>query len=288
MLMKKTLLTLMIVALLVCLCGDTTSYAAAKKDTYEAVCGGLVFDIPADFEEESENEFMSETNMIYMSITENEDIDKDDLLEYQNNEEELLDEVEDLLGEMFEDEEIDSNYDQEMVTLKYKNKRLVGQTYKYKGKDSADGSFYLTWILDKDSGNLDYVVAFFFMPTKETDKLYDDIIASARIYDGKSTKSKDSGKDSGKSSGKDVDQELKAFLDEYEAFIDEYCVFMEGYIKNPGDLSKLSNYSELVEKQSEYMEQLQEYDVGKMSAADYAYFVEVTTRCNKKLLDCLD
>lgn len=37
----------------------------------------------------------------------------------------------------------------------------------------------------------------------------------------------------------------EAFLDEYEAWVDSYAAFMEKYLKNPSDLSLLSDYSKM-------------------------------------------
>ncbi len=81
-----------------------------------------------------------------------------------------------------------------------------------------------------------------------------------------------------------VDPDLKAFLDSYEAFIDDYVVIMQKYQANPSDLSILTDYASMLEKYSTFEETLNQYDSSTMSAADSAYYLEVTTRCYQKML----
>ena len=85
-----------------------------------------------------------------------------------------------------------------------------------------------------------------------------------------------------------VDPELKAFLDSYEKFIDEYVAFMKTYNSDPANaLSMLAEYSQMMASYADFTEKLAQYDENEMSAADAAYYLEVTTRCTQKMLEIL-
>ena len=83
-----------------------------------------------------------------------------------------------------------------------------------------------------------------------------------------------------------VDPELKAFLDSYEDYIDEYVDFMKKYNSDPNNmLSMLGEYGDMMQKYADFAEALDQYDSDNMSAADYKYYIEVTTRCTQKMLE---
>ena len=85
-----------------------------------------------------------------------------------------------------------------------------------------------------------------------------------------------------------VDPELKAFLDSYEKFVDEYVAFMKTYNSDPANaLSMLAEYSRMMGTYADFTEKLAQYDENEMSAADAAYYLEVTTRCTQKMLEIL-
>ena len=85
-----------------------------------------------------------------------------------------------------------------------------------------------------------------------------------------------------------VDPELKAFLDSYEKFVDEYVAFMKTYNSDPANaLSMLAEYSQMMASYADFTEKLAQYDENEMSAADAAYYLEVTTRCTQKMLEIL-
>lgn len=85
-----------------------------------------------------------------------------------------------------------------------------------------------------------------------------------------------------------VDPDLKEFLDSYEAFVDEYVVFMQQYSKNPTDLSLLARYTDIMQKYSDFAVKVEKYDTKEMSTEDAAYYLEVTSRCSRKMLKVLD
>ena len=83
-----------------------------------------------------------------------------------------------------------------------------------------------------------------------------------------------------------VDPQLKAFLDSYEAFVDEYVAFMKRYKADPNNaVAMLDDYSKMMAKYVDFADKVNQYDSKSMSAADAKYYLEVTTRCSKKLLE---
>lgn len=82
-----------------------------------------------------------------------------------------------------------------------------------------------------------------------------------------------------------VDPELKAVLDEYEAFMDEYIAFMGKYENSDNMLDMLSDYAEIMKQYAGYMSTIEKYNPNEMSAADAAYYIEVTSRVSQKLLE---
>ena len=220
--MKKIVRTVIMVTLMICLFGSNVAFAApAKADTTEAIVEGFAVDVPDTFEYDGEG-YMSASDYMYFMFGEGDKISSEDLKQVKGREKEFYAEMQAELEDYFDDEELGGSYDKEIVTLKFKNKKLLGQTMKCKSTQSGGMDLYLTWLLDMDTGNVAYAAGVFLAPSKETDKVYDDIIASARIYDGKTTKDK--------GSAKGVDPELKTLLDDYEAFVDEYCACVEAYL----------------------------------------------------------
>lgn len=83
-----------------------------------------------------------------------------------------------------------------------------------------------------------------------------------------------------------VDPQLKAALEEYEAFVDEYVDFMKKYQADPNNaIGMISEYTSMLTRLAEFSEKINGYDTNKMSKADYAYYVEVLSRIEKKMLD---
>lgn len=82
-----------------------------------------------------------------------------------------------------------------------------------------------------------------------------------------------------------VRPEFKSAMDSYEAFIDEYCAFMKKYSENPSDLGLLADYAGYVKKYADAVKNFEALDNDEMNAAEAAYYIEVSTRVSKKLLD---
>lgn len=93
------------------------------------------------------------------------------------------------------------------------------------------------------------------------------------------------GSNSGSSVNKnDVSSDLVQFLDQYEKFMDDYCSFMKKV--NSGNYD-MNQYTKLLNDLTEYENALAKLDTSKMSTADYAYYMEVITRVNNKLLNSM-
>lgn len=82
-----------------------------------------------------------------------------------------------------------------------------------------------------------------------------------------------------------VSKDFKAAMDAYEAFFDEYCNFMKRYAENPTDMNLLLQYTNYLAKYTEYMEAFDKMGNEPMNDAEMAYYLEVTLRIEKKLLD---
>ena len=83
----------------------------------------------------------------------------------------------------------------------------------------------------------------------------------------------------------EVSADFKAAMDAYEAFIDEYITFIKKYEEEGRPLSMLSEYTELMTQYTEFAETMAAYNGDNLSAADYAYYIEVMGRVSQKLLE---
>lgn len=81
--------------------------------------------------------------------------------------------------------------------------------------------------------------------------------------------------------------EFKEAMDAYEAFYDEYCELMTKYMKNPSDLTLMTQYMELLDKSGEMDEAFEKWDDEDMSPAELQYYLEVTDRVMDKLLKAM-
>jgi hypothetical protein len=79
---------------------------------------------------------------------------------------------------------------------------------------------------------------------------------------------------------------VRETLDEYEAFMNEYIAFMQTYNNASPDqaIAMMDDYLELLDQYTEVMESINNIDTSSMTAEDYAYYIEVTTRVSQNLL----
>lgn len=82
-----------------------------------------------------------------------------------------------------------------------------------------------------------------------------------------------------------IDPDFKAAMDSYEAFVDEYIAFMKKLEDNPSDLELLADYADYLNRYAEAVSNFEKWDRQEMNAEETAYYIEVQTRVNKKLLE---
>ena len=82
--------------------------------------------------------------------------------------------------------------------------------------------------------------------------------------------------------------EFKQTMDDYEAWFDHYCDVMKRYEENSSDLTLLSEMTELLSEETEMLEEMENMDQSEMNAAELAYYLEVTARIKKNLLEVAD
>ena len=124
-------------------------------------------------------------------------------------------------------------------------------------------------------------------------KLNDDIAAcldTLEVSAPASSPAVSSSAESASSSAQPVDggavsPELKEALDSYEAFMDEYIEFMKRYQESDDTTSMLNDYLDYMQQYSDLMAKINAVDTKKLSAVDAAYYVEVTSRVSKKLIE---
>ena len=81
--------------------------------------------------------------------------------------------------------------------------------------------------------------------------------------------------------------EFKEAMDSYEVFFDEYISFMEKYNESANATSMLTDYTNYMTKYADTMNKMSALNNSEMSTAESAYYIEVTTRINKKLIDSI-
>ena len=79
--------------------------------------------------------------------------------------------------------------------------------------------------------------------------------------------------------------EFKQTMDDYEAWFDHYCEVMKKYEENPSDIELLSEMTDLLSEEAVMLEEMENMDQSEMNAAELAYYIEVTARIEKKLLE---
>lgn len=83
--------------------------------------------------------------------------------------------------------------------------------------------------------------------------------------------------------------EFKKAMDSYEEFMNEYCEFMKKYAESDGtDPELLVDYANYVSKYADMAEDFEAWDDGELTTAETAYYLDVQTRINKKLLELVE
>lgn len=79
--------------------------------------------------------------------------------------------------------------------------------------------------------------------------------------------------------------EFKQTMDDYEAWFDHYCDVMKRYQEDSSDLELLTEMTDLLTEETEMLEEMENMDQSEMNTAELAYYLEVTARIEKKLLE---
>ena len=74
-------------------------------------------------------------------------------------------------------------------------------------------------------------------------------------------------------------------MDNYEAWFDHYCDVMKRYQEDSSDLELLSEMTDLLAEEATMLEEMENMDQDDMNAAELAYYLEVTARIEKNLLE---
>ena len=95
----------------------------------------------------------------------------------------------------------------------------------------------------------------------------------------------DTGYDSSESDSGLLSPEFKKTMDDYEAWFDHYCDVMKRYKEDSTNLELLSEMTDLLTEETTMLEQMENMDQSEMNSAELAYYIEVTARIEKKLLE---
>ncbi len=82
-----------------------------------------------------------------------------------------------------------------------------------------------------------------------------------------------------------VTPEFKELMDSYEAFFDEYVTFIKKYKDSSNQTAMMGDMADYITKYSDMMIKLEAVDDSTLSAADSAYYFEVSGRIMKKLAE---
>lgn len=116
--------------------------------------------------------------------------------------------------------------------------------------------------------------------SKKADTSQSGKAASSKVDSAASDSSKPS---ASKAGSDEVSADFKKMMDEYESFMDSYVEFMQEYKNSSDPTSMMTQYSEMIKEYGEFMNKVNAVETDKLSAADYAYYLEVTARVSKKL-----
>lgn len=114
---------------------------------------------------------------------------------------------------------------------------------------------------------------------------FEKVIDSAKLIETDSAESSSDDNASGDSDSALLSPEFKKTMDDYEAWFDHYCEVMKKYEENPSDLELLSEMTDLLTEETAMLEQMENMDQSEMNTAELAYYIEVTARIEKKLLE---
>ena len=74
-------------------------------------------------------------------------------------------------------------------------------------------------------------------------------------------------------------------MDSYENFMNEYVDFMKRYKANPTDMGLILDYADYMTDYAKFISDFSKWENEELNAAETAYYIDVQTRVNKKLLE---
>ena len=83
----------------------------------------------------------------------------------------------------------------------------------------------------------------------------------------------------------EIRPEVKEALDSYEEMMNEYCDFMEKYAESDDVVSMMGDYLEMMKVYAAASEKLDQIDEEELTDAELMYYLEVTNRVEKRLLE---
>lgn len=237
--------------------------------------GGVEFSIPQYYEknEDTSNDtytyFYSNTGDICMLMSYVADVKKDD---FSKNEDSFVEGIMESLttDDTFQDTELLSSENIQIAGLTGKKLVFSGMM------ENLKAPFSMFYLYNED---LEKLISLTCLQVGNLSYDYlsdlDKIMQSAKIVQ---TVQEGNPPTSG------IRPEFKEALDSYEKFFDEYVEFMEKFSTSDNTLSMLADYSDFMTKYAETLSAMEALDDGEMSKEEAAYYLEVTTRINQKLL----
>lgn len=149
------------------------------------------------------------------------------------------------------------------------------RTYLYAINNTDTGDFVQVMLVESQESEYEYVDVFNKMVKTCSMESGNALTHSYDDSSNASTSEKKSG----------LSSDFKKTMDDYEEWFNHYCDVMKKYKNNPSDLSVLSEYYSLVSELSDMQENLDNMDQSEMTKEELDYYIEVTARIEKKLLD---
>ncbi|MBE6713361.1 MAG: hypothetical protein E7580_07590 [Ruminococcaceae bacterium] len=79
--------------------------------------------------------------------------------------------------------------------------------------------------------------------------------------------------------------DFRTAMDDYEKYMDEYIAYMKKFSENPTDPALIGQSGEVMQKYAKVVADFEAWGDKELSSEDLAYYTEVQTRVNKKLLE---
>lgn len=112
----------------------------------------------------------------------------------------------------------------------------------------------------------------------DDDEDYDESAVETDMNENESSDDADTSTDA-------IRPKFKKAMDSYEAFIDDYCEFMKKYAESDGtDMGLLADYLDFIGKIADVTKDFEAWNDKDLNTAEVAYYLEVQTRANKKLM----